>query len=476
MVVPRYPESEALLLAASFQNSSNWLTLRDRGVSEEHYSTPYHKAIWRAVSQLMSRNVTPTSGLIKDEARAFAADIPNGFTGLSDAVDRISREATVGDTSFSEALIKVSDSYNREHYVAAQLVSLEMASNPNIPLGSAMQVMTNQIRQTDMAVTFKPANKAAATERIVQEYRDARAGVASPLRKSGIAGLDKIIRGFKPNDYVIWSARMGQGKSTALRQMAVNCALNADLSQRYGVIIFTMEEDEDEITDALHSLISGVPDIARTDPEYARLLPEDTEERLLEAGRRLANAPIYIVSGSSFTTDQLRAIYRTCNADSMRDFHVPVRVLAIDYIQLLARRLMTLGGDQALRLAILKLSAELRGMAMRDQLNVEVHTAAQLSRAFNGEEPTDKDIAECDGIAQDATKVFAVYQLPKARKEEIAMTIPQNMTQNGMLRDSLIVEPMAFKIIKNRKGPRGYFIPLINRTTGEIGTSTFSYP
>ena len=211
---------------------------------------------------------------------------------------------------------------------------------------------------------------------------------------SGFADVDELIQGFAPGGLYVIAGRPGMGKST----LALNVAAHVAFRLCQGVVFMSLEMTTEELAMRLLASEAGLPftDLRKSD------LSERQWRHLYDVIRRLGGAPLLIHDGSSVTLRDVESeARRLVSADP------PVRLLVIDYLQLLdAGR-----GHNTREQAVAAMARRLKVLAK--DVGIPILLLSQLNRqpeARKDPRPVLADLRESGAIEQDADLVAFVFR------------------------------------------------------------------
>jgi replicative DNA helicase len=210
---------------------------------------------------------------------------------------------------------------------------------------------------------------------------------------TGLAELDKLIRGLRKKTVTIVAGLPGSGKTTLGLQIAQHVACSGA-----GVgMVFSLEMPEEELGNRALASIGGV-DLRKLDDGQ---LQDDDWPRLTAAVSKLADAPLYISDKSGLTVPRIRSICRQVKRKHGLD------VVVIDYIGLIGS-----DGKAFNRTAELgKISTGIVNIAK--ELEVPVILLAQLNRDSTkrpGKKPIASDLRDSGQIEADAHCIILVHR------------------------------------------------------------------
>ena len=233
------------------------------------------------------------------------------------------------------------------------------------------------------ASSFMPANIAAQTKERWERFK-LRQGARI---KTGIVPFDEASGGISPDDeFMILSARLGQGKSFVLHFIALEMA-----KQGLNVGLYSGEMSEDEVGSRIDTWLTHVSNFDLTRGKlddstaqveaYAREVP----------GNILVLTPHHI--GRNATPSDLRKFVKEQN----------LSVLLIDQLSL-----MQPDGKQSSEMNQQFASLSMQLKSLQQELRVPIVAVSQLNRAAAQEEVNATNIAGSDRIGQDATIILAL--------------------------------------------------------------------
>lgn len=210
---------------------------------------------------------------------------------------------------------------------------------------------------------------------------------------TGLADLDKLIRGLRKKTVTIVAGLPGSGKTTLGLQIAQHVACSGA-----GVgMVFSLEMPEEELGNrALASL--GSVDLRKLDDGQ---LQDDDWPRLTSAVSKVMDRPLYVSDKSGLTVARIRSICRQVKRKHGLD------VVVIDYIGLIGS-----DGKAFNRTAELgKISTGIVNIAK--ELEVPVILLAQLNRDSTkrpGKKPIASDLRDSGQIEADAHCIILVHR------------------------------------------------------------------
>lgn len=209
---------------------------------------------------------------------------------------------------------------------------------------------------------------------------------------TGFADLDERFNGLRPGHFIVLAARPSMGKSAFAMQIAQHVAI----TERKGVLVFSLEMPTDEL---FERMISAQGRLSYTKIRSGDLSDEDWPK--LSAGvSKLKDSPIKIVDTPGMNINQIRAYSRKAHRQN------PVSLVIVDHINI-AKGDAKNGRERE----VASISYGLKSLAK--ELNCPVIGLCQLNR--DCEKRTDKrpimaDLRESGAIEQDADIVAFMYR------------------------------------------------------------------
>ena len=216
----------------------------------------------------------------------------------------------------------------------------------------------------------------------------------------GFKGLDALLNGFQPSDFIIVAARPGMGKTAFLLSVAKHVAQ----LHKKRVAVFSLEMANEQLVQRLLAQETGI-DSQRL--RTGKIQPNEWKE-ISSAVKALGQAQIFLDDTPAITPIQLRTKCRRLHMEYGLD------LIMIDYLQLMSSGTRSENRVQE----VSQISRNLKALAR--ELNVPVIAAAQLSRAV--EQRSDKipmlsDLRESGSLEQDADVVMFIYREEEYNKE-----------------------------------------------------------
>lgn len=245
------------------------------------------------------------------------------------------------------------------------------------------------------------------------------------LISTGFMSLDGELNCLRPGELVILGGRPGMGKTQLMVQLCINL-----LQQNIKCAYLSLELSANQLC---KRFVANVSDLSFS--EIDKIKSPAVKKVLINNINSIKNWPLYIEDNTSYHINDLMAVCeKLVNENS-------VKVVFIDYVQLLAMNSHKLNREQELSIV----SGELKKLARR--LNIVIICSSQLSRQVENrpggsKRPQLSDLRESGAIEQDADKVVFIY-----RPEYYGLEVDENnrSTKNKV----------EIVIAKNRNGNCG---------------------
>lgn len=238
--------------------------------------------------------------------------------------------------------------------------------------------------------------------RLMFEDMEARAkGLVKPV-PTGFRDLDWLLVGETGETHIV-GARPGMGKTSYAMNVCINAARS---SSPCASVVFSLEMKGIPLTKRVVATEASVPleDIRR-----GRLTGEQWTA-LSSASNRLAQLPIAIDCVPAVSVVVMRSRFRQARAKlALRFPDIPVRLVVVDYLQLMGRNPGSKAGNREQEIA--EISRGLAQFAIEE--DVLVLALAQLNRGVEKQKdrrPGMADLRESGAIEQDATAICFLYR------------------------------------------------------------------
>jgi replicative DNA helicase len=228
----------------------------------------------------------------------------------------------------------------------------------------------------------------------------------SPLTgtPSGFTDVDGRTGGFQRGNLIVVAARPSMGKSAFVANVAENAALGAGHPEHraHPVVLFSLEMSESELAQRFVASQAHIPG-----EELRRgRVAEHKWPKILQACRRLSEAPLYVDDSSDIGVLEVRAKARRLH--HQLEHEGGLGLIIVDYLQLMRHE----GRVENRVEQVSQISRGLKGLAR--ELNVPVVAVSQLSRAVEqrggDKRPMLSDLRDSGAIEQDSDLVMFLYR------------------------------------------------------------------
>lgn len=382
----------------------------EHGLTPDLFAAPDLAAIFRAVEIVRRKGVKVDLISVSD---ALTESSHAGAVPTLAGIDSISA-ANAG--YYADQLRKVRKRKGLRATANEMLASLDDPSSDEAAVMDEAERAFVALSSEPSASAGRPLSEvlAAGFKEIEADWKDRAAGKYRGIA-SGLVSLDRAIGSFREGELIVIGARPGSGKTV----FSLGLAMHAATVLALPVVFLNLEMRE---TDLARRIMAAESGINQTKLREAFLKPSDFPP-LLDASRRIANAPLTIYSGAQ-SCAALRSILR-------RERNVRgARLAVLDYFGLL-----TFPDDRRERWErFAEASKMLKTLAL--ELGMILVINVQLNREAQGREPILADIRDTGSVEQDADLVIFLHPQGKPAEE----------ADNG-------IRPFLAIVAKNRRGP-----------------------
>ncbi len=312
-------------------------------------------------------------------AIGYAADIAKNTPSVANAS---SYAATVRERSLDRAMIQLGIRINDIAY----------SDQPTPDKVAAIQTEALAIDgKTATAEVIKAQDILDDYIEVLQARADRGEGIDG--LSTGIADLDEMLQGLKPEQLIIIAGRPAMGKTT----LAMNIASHACIREKKSVMVFSLEMNKNGLMDRLMASEGKIP----LQLIKSGKAPHTHGAELMGAAAKIKHADLYISDRASMTINRIRSAARRHKRRHGLD------LIVIDYLQLMESDSRTFNREQ--EVSHMTRSAKL----MARELGVPVILLSQLSRKCEerpNKRPLCSDLRESGAIEQDADIILFVYR------------------------------------------------------------------
>jgi replicative DNA helicase len=280
----------------------------------------------------------------------------------------------------------------RELSTKRQILAIARSAKDGLESNTSEQVMDMiEQRLTDLAVgrtsTLKKPQELLGPAIHTLEQRYQLHGQIPGL-STGFSELDHVLTGLLPGSFYIIGARTSQGKTALALTMALNQAMSGK-----PVGFFSAEMTDQQL------IIRALAGVGRVNTQSIAtgLLRESDFSRLVDAGQKLYDVPLYIDDTPSISLTHLRS-----RARKMR--RMGAQCIYVDYLTLIRH------GDSKMpkHERVGEVSENLKELSR--ELNIPVVALSQVRRDAEGRMPNCSDLKESGDIEDDADVIIFLFR------------------------------------------------------------------
>ena len=395
-------------------------------LSEEDFYAPEHKAIFKAIDNVINKDLDIDLPTVVDEL-VLAHELEN-----------------VGDIDYLTSIIELAMNPSQiEQYI--KILQDKTMIRKMIDFANELPELWN--KDTSNSVEDFVADEEAkflniTRNRKVGDFQSSKevldimkAKMSDSARSSkgltgvtsGFADLDSVTLGWQKGDLIILAARPSMGKTA----LALNFLVNAAAKEKRTVAIFSIEMPADQLMHRLVASRSGV------DGHKIRSLSLNDRDSMKvdTAMNELASLKLFIDDKTSTVADI------GVKARKLKSTHDDLGLIVIDYLQF-----AKMGGNRKFdgeQAEVAEMSKAIKALAK--ELEVPIILLSQLSRSVekrDDKRPMLSDLRSSGSIEQDADIVLFIYREDYYKQKEV-----------GDENDNNSIVELA--IAKHRQGARG---------------------
>lgn len=371
-------EAEKILLGALLVNNS--LMMECSSLKPDYFSLDGHRRLYSAM-QSLDRSGKPIDVITLEQEMGKDYSISIISETLSGAIER---------PSVRQWAEIIQDAAKRRYLQATCEKAIERLQQQSIETGEILDSLEQTILDTrssggiDKSFHVKSIIPELLNQMFAQRSRSGPAGYSV-----GIAAIDEMTTGIRPNEYWVIGAAPSRGKTVLGAQIA---AVNA--SKSIPTLIFSFEMTKEQMVKRMLPIQSRVSAALVRDFRYAN---DYQASQIQEAGAEIASWPLWVVDPDGMGANEVAATAR---------LHVRrygVRIVVVDYLQIIE-------GDGATRREkVGSVSDVLRAFAKTE--GVSVIALSQLRRPSSEEErPTMFHLKETGDIEAHAHCILLLHR------------------------------------------------------------------
>ena len=419
--MPYNLEAEQSVLGSAFYSKEALQKICDELDSDDFY-VDAHVIIYNTLKELNSNGTPIDITIVTDRL-----ENDNNLTAIGnidylvEVINSVPNAANVDyyikivyDKSMLRRLINVSNQITKDSYVG------DVPANDI--LDSAEEKILNVVKSRKASQFLNIQDVMYQVQKDLDKLSKSKKEITGI--PTGFYKIDKLTTGMHENELIIIAARPAMGKTA----FALNVAVNAAMSTKKAVAIFTLEMSAEQLVDRMLSSVGQI-DFGKF---RTGLFEPDDWKKLSEAISQLSETNIKIDDTPGLTVADIRSKCRRLSTSPDG-----LSLVVIDYLQLITGR-----NPNNRQQEVSEISRSLKLMAL--ELHVPVIAVAQLSRAVEGrtdKKPVMSDLRESGSIEQDADVVAFLYRDNYYNKEA--------QVENGA--DQVPIS--QFILGKNRNGP-----------------------
>lgn len=397
-------------------NSPQYMSEFHRKVNKEVFSIESHRVIWKSMENLFNESFDPDFDLVKTSLQS------SNLLETAGGVDYL---------NYLRNIPSDVDYKNREEYV--NIIHKAFKAREILKIGKYVQRLEENIDIVDHVADdirkkidfIETSGNRESAAKISSFLYAAWENIKEKVENPGLIGIptgygniDSITGGFRGGNLWVIGGRPSHGKTAFILNSALKTARRG-----HGVLIYSLEMNEQQIVERFASLISGIDHIKIM---LGNLSPEEVEVTKL-AFKELSELPImistiYDLEAGEITREikRLHALYN-------------IEVVWIDYVQLTTER----EGDAVHTIGRISRACKL----LAKELDIFIGLVSQLNRNVemrDDKRPRKADLRQSGNLEEDADLVAFIYRDEVYNKNE--------ETNKGI---------MEFIVDKHRNGPIG---------------------
>lgn len=430
----------------------------------EHFYEQLHGEIYKVISNLFNKNITPTVEFIETTLKN---NQNLQEVGGAEYLFSLTKLALIEIDPYSHGKL-IYELAKRRHLIElAHKIALN-ASNVDVVMDADQQIQEAEGELFKLAFSGGSKNGFSSFAKSLQQsLATMNAAMKNPSHINGITtglvDMDKKLAGFQPSDLVIIAARPSMGKTALAINLAVNAALAKcyrDSSRNHTVGFFSLEMSSEQLSTRILSMTS---EINSTNLKTG-FINEEKYNIIRQISEDISKLNLMIDDTPALSISAIRTRARRLK----RQFGLDI--LFIDYLQLIRP---TTNSDNR----VLEISEITQGLkALAKELDIPIIALSQLSRAVEqrvDKRPLLSDLRESGSIEQDADIVMFIYR----EEYYLSRSSPSNAKNAKeviMLQEKATEVKNKAEVIvaKHRNGPIGEVSLHYNNDLGKFSNLT----
>ncbi len=431
--VPHNNDAERGLLAACFLDATGNEVLNlchEQKIASESFFNPAHQLIFKAIQDLSAQNKPVEIVSVVDLLnKRKELDLVGGLPYLTQIASAIETTAHV-----AHWIHIICEKYIYRKLIEVSTRTIEGCYEQNDDVEVFIEQVEKQILQINqdrISDSGKSISASIDQAMIIIDKMAKQQGTDG--LSSGFKDLDGMTYGFHGSEMIVLAARPSVGKTSLAMNFVENVAMPKKGTPT-AALVFSLEMSAEQLAMRL------IWSVSRVDHKKVRdgFVGAEEKRRIIEAAKKLKEAPIIVDDSGQITILQLRAKARRVHKEHK------VGLIIIDYLQLISGIDSRVSREQQ----IAEISRGIKSLAK--ELNVPVIVLSQLNRESEKEsrDPRLSDLRESGSIEQDADVVFLLHRPRRGKSKE---------EKDSHFTDD--VEKIELIIAKQRNGPVG-IVPL----------------
>lgn len=420
--MPSAPQMERSLLSMAVMYAADVLPqAMAEGVTREIFYVPAYRCCWEMVVRMFSQGrPIHITALAQELDNAGMLESVGVYAGLCDITTAEASLAFYADTV----------AQLRDMQLRRAMVKLgEQARDTSQMLHP--EKLSNLLAETAVSKGKNTPPTAELAEAAVVELEElVKGGTLIRGERTGFPALDTMLGGLQGGTFNIIGARPAMGKTAFGMNVALQIARAAQQEERGRVLFLTAEMTPLRLV--MRALLS-LGRVRLQELLQARNQRNQASKRLIRAFNELKTLPLDFADVTGWS------IGRVAQYVEAQHRKTPLRVVVLDYLQLLRGNTSAAGEDEKVKLE--EISGGLQNLAKR--LQIPVLTLAQVNReaAKNAKAPTLADLRGSGSMEQDADAVILLHR-------------PAYYADNALDNEQQRRETQVF-LAKNRHGETG---------------------